>query len=51
VYERCTPHRRGHAAVLARLAALPVAEARVRLERAWRARAPAALARAFDAGR
>lgn len=46
-----TDHYRGHAAVLTRLAALPVAEARVRLERAWRAKAPAALARAFDADR
>lgn len=40
-----TEHYRGHAAVLARLAALPVAEARVRLERAWRVKAPAALSR------
>jgi len=46
-----TDHYRGHAAVLARLAALSVAEARVRLERAWRVKAPAALARALDASR
>jgi len=46
-----TDHYRGYAAVLARLSALGVREARVRLERAWRAKAPAALAMAFDAGR
>jgi hypothetical protein len=38
-----TDHYRGYAAVLARLATLTAAEARVRLERAWRKKAPKAL--------
>jgi len=38
-----TDHYRGYAAVLARLAALKVPEARLRLERAWRLKAPKAL--------
>ena len=44
-----TDHYRGHSAVLARLAALTDAEARARLETAWRLKAPASLVRAFDA--
>lgn len=35
-----TDHYRGYAAVLARLGALQTAEARLRLERAWRTKAP-----------
>jgi hypothetical protein len=35
-----TDHYRGYPAVLARLAALTTAEARVRIERAWRKKAP-----------
>ena len=38
-----TDHYRGHASVLARLATLTAAEARVRLERAWGKKAPKAL--------
>jgi hypothetical protein len=45
-----TDHYRGYAAVLARLAALRVPEAHVRLERAWRVKAPKALVKRFDAG-
>jgi hypothetical protein len=45
-----TDHYRGYPAVLARLAALTVAEARVRLERAWRTKAPKRLVQQFDAG-
>jgi len=44
-----TDHYRGYAAVLARLAALRVPEARLRLERAWRQKAPRALVKQFDA--
>jgi hypothetical protein len=44
-----TDHYRGYPAVLARLAKLPVREARVRLERAWRVKAPRKLLNAFDA--
>jgi hypothetical protein len=43
-----TDHYRGWASVLARLSALGVAEARLRLERAWRVKAPPALVKAFD---
>ena len=42
-----TDHYRGYPAVLARLAALRVGEARARLERGWRARAPRALTAAL----
>jgi len=38
-----TDHYRGHASVLARLARLPVAEARERLECAWRVKASKSL--------
>jgi hypothetical protein len=38
-----TDHYKGYAAVLARLAKLTVKEARLRLERAWRVRAPKSL--------
>jgi len=38
-----TDHYRGYAAVLTRLATLTAAEARVRLERAWRNKAPKSL--------
>ena len=43
-----TDHYRGSAAVLARLAKLTASEARARLERAWRRKAPKALVRGFD---
>ncbi|TKC90777.1 MmcQ/YjbR family DNA-binding protein [Polyangium fumosum] len=43
-----TDHYRGYAAVLARLPALTVPECRLRLERAWRLKAPKALLKAFD---
>lgn len=48
-----TDHYRGHAAVLARLSALKVAEARMRLERAWLQKAPKTLVKQFntDAGK
>ena len=46
-----TDHYRGYPAVLARLGKLTSAECKVRLERAWRAKAPAALVRALDAPR
>jgi hypothetical protein len=45
-----TPHYEGWPAVLARLARLSVAEARLRLERAWRKQAPKTLVRQLDAG-
>jgi hypothetical protein len=45
-----TDHYRGYPAVLARLAALVVTECRVRLERAWRIKAPKTLVREFDEG-
>jgi hypothetical protein len=45
-----TDHYRGYAAVLARLSALTVREAHVRLERAWRVKAPKALVKSLDAG-
>lgn len=45
-----TDHYRGYSAVLARLARLTVSEARPRLERAWRKKAPAALIKRFDGG-
>lgn len=44
-----TDHYRGYAAVLARLPKLTVAECRLRLERAWRLKAPKAVIKAFDA--
>jgi len=42
-----TDHYRGYAAVLARLGALGERDARLRLERAWRLKAPKALTRDF----
>ena len=44
-----TDHYRGYPAVLARLSALKVPEARLRLERAWRMKAPRKLVAQFDA--
>ena len=44
-----TEHYRGWPAVLARLSKLPVAEARRRLELAWRLKAPRAVVKKFDA--
>jgi len=44
-----TDHYRGYPAVLARLAKLRVGEARLRLERAWRVKAPKKLVRELDA--
>ena len=46
-----TGHYRGYPAVLARLAALRVPEARLRLQRAWQLKAPKALARQLEAAR
>ena len=43
-----TDHYRGGAAVLARLAKLTVREAKVRLELAWRVRAPKKLLKSFE---
>lgn len=43
-----TDHYKGWPSVLARLAKLRAPEARVRLERAWRGKAPSKLVRAFD---
>lgn len=43
-----TDHYRGHAAVLARLRHLRVAECRSRLLQSWRRKAPPALRRSFD---
>lgn len=43
-----TDHYRGWPSVLARLATLDAAECRVRLELAWRLKAPASLVRTFD---
>ncbi len=43
-----TDHYRGYPAVLARLAQLRVAECRLRLEQAWRLKAPRKLVAAFD---
>lgn len=45
-----TDHYRGYPAVLARLAKLRVPEAKLRLERAWRVKAPAKLIKELDAG-
>ena len=44
-----TDHYKGWPAVLARLVKLRVGEARVRLERAWRLKAPKVLVRELDA--
>lgn len=44
-------HYRGWPAVLARLAKLRVPECRLRLERAWRVKAPKTLQKRFDATR
>jgi hypothetical protein len=44
-----TDHYRGYPAVLARLRALRVPECRLRLEIAWRTKAPKTLLKAFDA--
>jgi hypothetical protein len=46
-----TDHYRGYPAVLARLAALRTGEARLRLECAWRIKAPKTLMKQFDATR
>ncbi len=46
-----TDHYRGYPAVLARLAALRAPEARQRLERAWRIKAPTALRKRLAEGR
>jgi hypothetical protein len=43
-----TDHYRGYPAVLARLAALRAPECRLRLERAWRLKAPKALIKQLD---
>jgi hypothetical protein len=43
-----TDHYRGYPAVLARLAKLTTAECKLRLERAWRMKAPKKLVAAFD---
>lgn len=43
-----TDHYRGYPAVLARLAALRVPECRLRLERAWRLKAPKSLVKQLD---
>lgn len=43
-----TDHYRGYPAVLARLSALRAAECRVRLERAWRLKAPKKLVKQID---
>jgi hypothetical protein len=44
-----TDHYRGYPAILARLAALRAPEARLRLERAWRIKAPRSLVKQLDA--
>ena len=44
-------HYRGWPAVLARLSKLSVTECRMRLERAWRLKAPTALSRKLDESR
>jgi hypothetical protein len=46
-----TDHYRGWPSVLARLSRLSVAECRIRLERAWRLKAPPALKRRLDESR
>lgn len=43
-----TDHYRGYPAVLARLSALRVPECRLRLEQAWRLKAPKALVKQLD---
>ncbi|WP_437568587.1 MmcQ/YjbR family DNA-binding protein [Sorangium sp. So ce542] len=43
-----TDHYRGYPAVLARLSALRAPECRMRLERAWRLKAPKTLAKQLD---
>jgi hypothetical protein len=43
-----TDHYRGWPAILARLAKLKLAECRLRLERAWRLKAPKTLVRKYD---
>ena len=43
-----TDHYRGYPAVLARLAALKVAECRLRLTQGWRLKAPKSLVKEFD---
>lgn len=45
-----TDHYRGYPAVLARLSALRAPECRVRLERAWRLKAPKTLVKQLDQG-
>jgi len=46
-----TDHYRGWPSVLARLPRLPVAECRLRLERAWRLKAPRTLQKQLDGSR
>jgi hypothetical protein len=46
-----TDHYRGWPSVLARLSRLSPAECRLRLEEAWRVKAPATLAKRFDESR
>jgi len=46
-----TDHYRGWPSVLARLSKLSVTECRMRLERAWRLKAPPALSRRLDESR
>lgn len=43
-----TDHYRGYPAVLARLTAIAASESRLRLERAWRVKAPRALVKQLD---
>ena len=45
-----TDHYRGYPAVLARLAKLRVGEAKLRLERGWRKKAPKKLIKTYDGG-
>jgi hypothetical protein len=45
-----TDHYHGYPAVLARLSALGTSECRMRLEQAWRLKAPKALVKPLDAG-
>ncbi|WP_437722419.1 MmcQ/YjbR family DNA-binding protein [Sorangium sp. So ce861] len=45
-----TDHYRGYPAVLARLSALRAPECRMRLERAWRLKAPKTLVKQLDQG-
>jgi len=51
VIRRGKDHYRGWPSVLARLSKLSVTECRMRLERAWRVKAPPALSRRLDESR